>query len=92
MTETEAETIALRVLAWLAGDGDLMPVFLGASGLTAGELALRAEDRDLLAAVLDFVLMDDAWLMRIGAETGMDPSLPGLARSHFPGGQDPNWT
>ena len=40
----QAETIAQKALAWLAGNEDLLPQFLGASGLGPDELAARAAE------------------------------------------------
>jgi len=50
-------------LAWIVGQEELLPVFLGASGLSETDLRTRVSDSDLLGAVLDFVMMDDAWVM-----------------------------
>ena len=55
MDREAAETIALRALVWLAQDDDLLGSFLGASGMSAGEVRMRAQDPDFMIAVLDFV-------------------------------------
>ena len=71
MTPSAAETIALAALGWLAAQDDLWPVFLGATGADAAAVRLSvragAADAEFLAAVLDFILMDDAWVMAAAA-------------------------
>lgn len=92
MRQGEAETVALQALAWLAGQDELLPVFLGATGATLADLRDRAGDPELLAAVLDFLLMDDAWVAGFAASAGLAPGLPAAARAALPGGSLPDWT
>ena len=44
MKQEIAETRAVVILAWLAGQEDLFPVFLGATGATEADLRERAAD------------------------------------------------
>lgn len=92
MSQESAEAIALRALAWLAGNEDLLPVFLGSSGASAGDLREMAQEPEFLAAVLDFLLMDDAWVMAFCAAEGLDNTVPMQAREALPGGARINWT
>ena len=93
MAEREyAETVALQALAWLLGPSDLAETFLGASGLAADTLRARATDPEVLAAVLDFVLMDDAWVMGFATDAGLAPQAVARARAALPGGTLPHWT
>lgn len=87
-----AETLALNALAWLVGQDDLLPVFLGSSGLSEGELRERAQDPELLGSVLDFLLMDDAWVMQFCDASGIGYELPMQARAQLPGGAQVHWT
>lgn len=87
-----AETLALRALGWLIGDDDLRGVFLGASGASEADLAARAGDPEFLASVLDFLVMDDAWVMRFCDETGVAYDAPMRARAALPGGENVHWT
>lgn len=50
-----AETLALRALAFVAGDADLGPRFLELTGLDVATLRARAAEPDMLAAVLGFL-------------------------------------
>jgi hypothetical protein len=64
MQQDTAETIAIQALGWLASDEDLLPVFMGASGVSADDMRTRANDPTFLISLLDFITMDDAWVMR----------------------------
>jgi hypothetical protein len=87
-----AETLALQALTWLAGNDDLFPVFLGASGASAGDLAANAGQPAFLASVLDFVLTDDAWVTAFCDDAGLPYDAPMRARATLPGGEQINWT
>nr|WP_232843842.1 DUF3572 domain-containing protein [Rhodobacter amnigenus] len=87
-----AETLALRVLGWLAGNDELFPVFLGATGAGIDGVARAAQSPEFLAAVLDFLLMDDAWVMAFCDAEGLAYGLPMQARAALPGGQVEHWT
>jgi hypothetical protein len=92
MQQELAETVALRALAWLVADAELLPVFTGSTGASEADLRERACDPDFLAATLDFLLLDDAWLGRFAAEAGLDPQTVARARAALPGGEAPHWT
>lgn len=87
-----AETLALRALGWLVGNDDLLPVFLGASGAGMEELRLRATEPAFLAGVLDFLMMDDAWIVAFCDATGTPYDVPMQARAALPGGAQMHWT
>lgn len=91
-SQDAAETVALKALAWLAGDDDLLPVFMGASGVTEGDLRAGAGDPAFLGAVLDFLLMDDAWVIRACDATGIAYADLAAARAALPGGAQMHWT
>ena len=63
MNGERAELIALQALGWLAANDELCPVFLGASGGSVDDMRTRATDPAFQAAVLDFITMDDAWVI-----------------------------
>ncbi len=88
----EAEMVALRALNWVLGPSELAEVFLGASGLAPQDLARRASEPEVLAAVLDFVLMDDAWVLALAQAEGLAPEQVIRARAALPGGELPHWT
>lgn len=92
MDQDHAEGIAIRALEWLAGDEDLLMAFLGATGAGIESLRSAAADPHFLGAVLDFVMMDDAWVRRFCTSTGLSPQTPMLARQSLPGGAQVHWT
>ena len=92
MTQDQAELLAIRALGWLAANDELWPVFLGATGAEAGALRDRAQDPEFLGALLDFLLMDDAWVVEAGAALSVTPEALVTARHALPGGAEINWT
>lgn len=92
MTPETAELIAIRGLAWLAGQEDLLNVFLGATGASLEDAQRRAGDPEFLGSVLDFILMDDDWVLGFAAENGLAPEDAMNARRYLPGGDVPSWT
>ena len=87
-----AETLALQALGWLAGQDELFQTFLGATGASAQEVAARATEPEFLGAVLDFLLMDDQWIIAFCDDAGLPYDRPLQARAVLPGGQGPHWT
>ena len=87
-----AETIAAEALNWIARDPDLMGVFLGSTGASPEALRARAATSDFLASVLDFLLMDDAWITSFCDAVGRPYTAPMEARAALPGGASVNWT
>lgn len=92
MQQDSAETIALQALAWLAGDDGLLPVFLGATGASEADLRARVSEPEFLGAVLDFLMMDDAWVVAFCDAEGLRYETPMLARAALPGGRQMSWT
>jgi hypothetical protein len=82
-----AELLAIQALGWLAGNDDLLPVFLGATGASVGDLAQGAGNPSFLASVLDFLMNDDAWVIEFCDATGHRYTDPMQARAWLPGGQ-----
>lgn len=87
-----AETLALRALGWLAANDDLLPVFMGATGVGKEDLRRRAGEPEFLASVLDFLLMDDAWIMGFCDGENLPYDAPMRARAALPGGEETHWT
>ena len=91
-TPEAAETLALDALAWLVSQDELLPVFLGATGASADDLRARASDPEFLGAVLDFLCMDDAWVVAFCDQAGLRYDRPMMARACLPGGETLHWT
>jgi hypothetical protein len=87
-----AETVALRALAWLLQEETQRDAFLSASGLSPDDLRQRAGDADILLAVIDFVLGEDARVMAFCDTAGLPYAALMSVRAALPGGADFNWT
>jgi len=92
LSKEAAEVFALGVLGWLVGNDDLRDVFLGATGASEADLRARAGDPDFLISVLDFLMMDDAWVMGCCDTLGASYETPMQAKYALPGGADVSWT
>lgn len=92
MRQEPAETLALRALAWLLADDELLGRFLSQSGAAPGDLAQGAADPRFLGAVLDFLLTEDALVTGFCDAAGYDYAAPMRARAALPGGDVPHWT
>ncbi len=92
MDQKQAEIRALSVLAWLVSNEELLPVFLGATGASESDLRVRAGESEFLGSVLDFVMMDDAWVMAYCDGEGLPYETLMQARQALPGGADVSWT
>ncbi|MEO0486578.1 MAG: DUF3572 domain-containing protein [Pseudomonadota bacterium] len=92
MNVNHAETVALTSLGWLASNDDLLPVFLSSTGASLADLRSRVSDAEFLGSVLDFLLMDDAWVIALCDAQGWRYSDLAEARAALPGGGQVNWT
>jgi hypothetical protein len=92
MNSAAAEVLAIKALGWLAANEELLGVFMGASGVTPDELRTKADDPEFLGAVLDFITMDDAWVVEFCNDNGLAYEEPLRARQALPGGQQVHWT
>ncbi len=90
-TSEFAETVGLKALGWLVSEEDLLPVFLGATGFAPQDLAGRAGEAEVLAAVLDFLMMDDAWIRAFCDAEGLGYEMPRAARAALPGAAVDDW-
>lgn len=92
MTPDQAEGIALNMLGWLVGNEELLPVFMGATGADQDTLRESAGDPQFLAAMLDFLMMDDQWVMQACDAQGLPYGQVTSVRQALPGGADFHWT
>ncbi|WP_368345917.1 DUF3572 domain-containing protein [Pelagovum sp. HNIBRBA483] len=87
-----AETVGIKALGWLAANDDLRSVFLGATGAQLEDLRASASDPIFLASVLDFLMMDDAWVIAFCDDAGLKYETPMRARQAMPGAEQVHWT
>ena len=87
-----AETITVQALGWLVANDELLSVFLGASGASLEDLRTGATDPALLGAVVDFLMMDDEWVLAFCHDAAIPPERLAEAREALPGGERVHWT
>lgn len=92
MSPEAAQVIALQALGWIAGHEALGPLFLGSSGTSVDELRTRATDPAFQASVLEFLTMDDAWVVPFCDAHGLKYEDPLTARYALPGAEQVHWT
>jgi len=87
MTPERAEQIALSALGWLATNDELLPLFLGSSGASADDIRAQAENPAFLGSVLEFLTMDDAWVVAFCDANGVKYEDPLMARYSLTGAE-----
>ncbi|MGI9367537.1 MAG: DUF3572 domain-containing protein [Ruegeria sp.] len=93
LVSTEAaETLALTALGWIVGNEELLPVFLGSTGASEADLRERATEPDFLASILEFLTLDDSWVMSFCDANSVPYELPGQARARLSGEAGMHWT
>lgn len=81
----QAETLALRILAFIAGDEERFQRFLVATGATPDDVRTQAAQPEFLSGVFDHMLGDEAMLLAFAADAELDPAAIVAARYRLPG-------
>lgn len=92
MNEESAQVLALKALSWLVGDDELVGVFLGATGASVDDLKAQAGDSAFQVSVLEFLTMDDSWVMGFCDAHGYAYEAPLTARHVLAGEAGRHWT
>ena len=92
LSQENAEIFSLNALGWIVSQEDLLPAFLGASGASEGDIRTRASDPVFLLSVLDFLMMDDQWIISCCDALNVPYERVGEARQAMPGGAEISWT
>ncbi len=92
MPRGDAEALAARALAWMAGDSELLGRFLALSGAGPEDLRAQAGEPEFLGFVLDFLVSDERALVAFAEAEQVAPDLALRARAALPGGDLPEWT
>ena len=92
MTLEEAETYALKAANWLLSNQELLDLFMGSTGVSENTIKSDIQNTVFLVAVLDFLLLDDKWVMEACDAMKLQPELMQTARLFLPGGDQVNWT
>ena len=92
MTSQEAEIYAIKVTNWLISNQDLLDVFMSSTGVNEATIKSDFHDGVFLAAVLDFLLLDDNWVIAACDAMQLEPDAMLTARLVLPVGERVNWT
>ena len=92
MNKEIAETRALEVLTWVLAEDDLIQVFMDATGASQDDLRSNTLNHEFLISILDFVLMDDNWVISCSKFMNIDPAEIQVIKMSLDGGQEVNWT
>lgn len=87
-----AQVTALQALAWLAAQDGLFEGFLAQSGASAAQLRAEAHSPAMQRAVLEYIMLDDAWVIECAAALGLAPLTLAMARDVLGGGDRMHWT
>ncbi len=88
----QAQVLGLQAVTWLVGNDALLPVFLGSTGAGLEDLRAGVSDPAMHGAVLDFILMDDAWVQDMCNALSLSYETLAQARAALPGGANVHWT
>ena len=92
LSQENAEVFSLNVLGWIVGQEDILPAFLGASGASENDIRERAADPVFLLSVLEFLMMDDQWVISCCDALQVPYERVAEARHALPGGAEMSWT
>ncbi len=81
-----AEMIGIKAIGFLVSSEDDLTRFMGSSGLAPDELRDRAEEPEILVAVLDHILGEDALLTAFCEAEGLTPRMVHIAQHELSGG------
>ena len=92
MTSDDAEIYALKAANWLLSNQELLDLFMGSTGVSENTIKSDIQNTVFLVAVLDFLLLDDKWVIEACDAMKLQPELMQTARLFLPGGDQVNWT
>jgi hypothetical protein len=84
LTVEDAQAVALKAMAFIAGDDDLLPRFVALSGCGLDDMRNRVADPGFLGGVLDFILADEPTLLAFVEAAELAPETPMDARMKLP--------
>jgi hypothetical protein len=85
LSAEDAETIALKAVAYIAADASLMRRFTALTGCgDAEEMRRRLAERTFLGSILDFILGHEQTTIAFARSISMAPEVAMMARSKLP--------
>ena len=92
MNLEQAEIYATKVATWLISNEEMLKIFMGSTGVSGNTIRSDFRDGVFLAAVLDFLLLDDNWVIAACQAMQLEPEAMSAVRLLLPGGQKVTWT
>jgi hypothetical protein len=77
---SDAESTAVAILGWLAGEPELLSRFLALTGVEPGAVRNAVNDPAFLAGIVDFLMGHEPTLMAFSEATGIKPEA--VVRAH----------
>lgn len=84
LTRDDVQAVALKAVAFIAADDELLPRFVALSGCGVDDIRRRIADASFLGGVLDFILADEPTLLAFVAAADLAPETPMAARAKLP--------
>ena len=84
----DAETTAVAILGWLAGEPDLLSRFLALTGVSPVEVRNAVNDPGFLAGLVDFLMSHEPTLLAFSEATGIRPEAVVHAHAVLSGPND----
>ncbi|WP_280775131.1 DUF3572 domain-containing protein [Rhizobium sp. SG_E_25_P2] len=91
LTSEQAEEIAVKILAWLSGQDDLMSRFLAMTGIEARDIRRAAGEPGFFGGLTGFLMNHEPTLMAFSAESDVPVERIQAAHRHFAGPSDGVW-
>lgn len=88
----DAESIAIDGLAFIAGNDELLPRFLGLTGIPADQIREAAREKGFLAGVLQFLLAHEPSLLSFCEHSGHAPESVSNAADSLAGDDSRIWS
>lgn len=85
ITSEEAQTLALKALAFLASEPERLEPFLAATGLGPATLRSAAQEPGFLLGVLDHLCASDSLLLEFAGNLHLKPEMVAQARETLAG-------
>ena len=85
-----AEILAIRSLAFLAGDMERLEPFLSLTGLAASQLRAAAAEPGFLPGILEYLTNNESLLIKCALELSVEPTEFARARDAL-AGLPPEW-
>lgn len=92
MQQDNAQIIGVNALGWIAAQDSVFEAFLTTTGARVEDLRAQAAEPEFLAQVLDFVLLQDEWVLEFAEAASITPEQVVAARAVLGGGDMRHWT